>query len=120
MIHCSTPVFFSPYFEKLDLKFVASASKTQPITYFCLVLLQVPKYFGLVQTFCTRPKIHLNIARPKDGLHLINSVFVSAHFFSSGTKCNLILGLARDTTETIESGTLCITDLFQNKSVAYL
>ena len=25
----------------------------------------------------------------------------------------------RDTTETIESGPLCITDLFQNKSVAY-
>jgi hypothetical protein len=27
--------------------------------------------------------------------------------------------LHRDTTETIESGPLCITDLFQNKSVAY-
>ena len=26
---------------------------------------------------------------------------------------------ARDTTETIESGSLCITDLFQNNSVAY-
>ena len=26
----------------------------------------------------------------------------------------------RDLTETIESGPLCITDLFQNKSVAYL
>ena len=26
--------------------------------------------------------------------------------------------ISRDTTETIESGPLCITDLFQNKSVA--
>ena len=31
----------------------------------------------------------------------------------------LELCLTRDTTETIESGPLCITDLFQNKSVAY-
>ena len=28
-------------------------------------------------------------------------------------------GRGRDTTETIESGPLCIKDLFQNKSVAY-
>ena len=28
-------------------------------------------------------------------------------------------GNTRDTTETIESGPLCSTDLFQNKSVAY-
>ena len=28
---------------------------------FCLVLLQVPKCFGLVQVFCARPKIYLHI-----------------------------------------------------------
>ena len=27
----------------------------------CLVLLQVPKCFGLVQIFCVRPKIYLHI-----------------------------------------------------------
>ena len=32
---------------------------------------------------------------------------------------NLCSLLSRDTTETIESGPLCITDLFQDKSVAY-
>ena len=29
--------------------------------YLCLVLLQVPKCFGLVQIFCARPKIYLHI-----------------------------------------------------------
>ena len=31
------------------------------ILYMCLVLLQVPKCFGLVQIFCARPKIYLHI-----------------------------------------------------------
>ena len=30
-------------------------------TYLCLVLLQVPKCFGLVQFFCARPKLYLHI-----------------------------------------------------------
>ena len=36
--------------------------------------------------------------------------------FNEAFNCNIMI---RDTTETIESGPLCITDLFQNKSVAY-
>ena len=32
-----------------------------PFKYLCLVLLQVPKYFGLVQIFCARPKIDIKI-----------------------------------------------------------
>ena len=35
--------------------------KTDEGEYFCLVLLQVPKCFGLVQIFCARPKIYLHI-----------------------------------------------------------
>ena len=35
------------------------------------------------------------------------------------TKFSDKLTLSRDLRETIESGPLCITDLFQNKSVAY-
>ena len=36
-----------------------------------------------------------------------------------GPKCpNLVLSSIRDLRETIEYGPLCITDLFQNKSVA--
>ena len=30
------------------------------LNYLCLVLLQVPKCFGLVQMFCARPKIYLD------------------------------------------------------------
>ena len=47
-------------------------------TYLCLVLLQVPKRFGLVQSFCARQKSYLHIvavtkfcARQKDDLHSI-------------------------------------------------
>ena len=44
----------------------------QKILDFCLVLLQVPKCFGLVQTFC---------ARQKDDLHSVKLVFVAAQKF---------------------------------------
>ena len=40
-------------------------------TYLCLILLQVPKYFGLLPIFCARPKIDLHIvsAQKKMKLH---------------------------------------------------
>ena len=51
----------------------------------CLVLLQVPKCFVLVQIFCARPKMYLHIwqsqtfcARQKDDLHSVKLVFVPA------------------------------------------
>ena len=46
----------------------------------------------------------------------------ATHFLNPSAVCNqgwVVMGYTRDTTETIEPGPLCITDLFQNKSVAY-
>ena len=54
------------------------------------------------------------------GMHFVKRVIYDVE--SNWKVVNFILGLnilVRDTTESIESGPLCITDLFQNKSVAY-
>ena len=53
----------------------------------CLVLLQVPKCFGLVQIFCASPKIHLHIVAVANILCQTKRWFAfSKSGFSAGTK----------------------------------
>ena len=63
-------------------------------------LLQVPKFFGLVQIFCGRPKFicifwqsQTFCARQKDDLHSVNLVFMRHKRFWRGTICSQIFGL---------------------------
>ena len=56
--------------------------------FWCLVLLQVPNYFGLVQTFCTGHKNDLHfvpgpniLCHTKNYFHSVNLVFVPAQKF---------------------------------------
>ena len=46
---------------KARAPFGLRATKATSSTDYCLVLLQFPKCFGLVQIFCARPKIYLHI-----------------------------------------------------------
>ena len=53
-----------PEFQTVIARFVdiLFAAKINPFyCYFCLVLLQVPKYFGPIQMFWARPKIDLHL-----------------------------------------------------------
>ena len=43
------------------VSYLKKKNKTHIIAYLCLVLLQVPKCFELVQIFCARPKMYLHI-----------------------------------------------------------
>ena len=53
----------------------------------CLVLLQVPKCFGLVQIFCARPKIYLHIVAITNILCQTKRWFVFSKIrFCAGTK----------------------------------
>ena len=49
------------------------------------------------------------------GHFLVNLPYIAHNYLTQ-----LLNSTIRDLRETIESGPLCITDLFQNKSVAYL
>jgi hypothetical protein len=57
----------------------------------CLVLLQVPKCFGLVQIFCAKPKVYLHIVavtnilcQTKNDLHSAKLYFVAGQKFFKG------------------------------------
>ena len=53
----------------------------------CLVILQVPKCFGLVQIFCARPKIYLHIAAVTNILCQTKRWFAFSKIgFCAGTK----------------------------------
>ena len=68
------------------------------ITYLCLVLLQVPKKFGLVQIFCAKPKIDLHVVQVPNFLCLTNRwILIGKFSYCAGTKCNSIFGLAQNT-----------------------
>ena len=55
--------------------------------FFCLVLLQVPKCFGLVQIFCARPKIYLHIVAVTNILCQTKRWFAFSKIgFCAGTK----------------------------------
>ena len=62
-------------------------------TYLCLVILQVPKCFVLVQTFCARPKNELHLVLLQKILCRLNNwIYWMEFIFWSGTKS---LGLAQ-------------------------
>ena len=75
------PTTFQSVMDAADVKYCLAKVSS----YLCLVLLQVPKCFGLVQIFFSKPKIYLHIvgvtnicARLKDDLHSVNLFFVLA------------------------------------------
>ena len=77
--------------------------KCRKLLHFGLVLLQVPKCFGLVQNFCARPKICLHIVavtnilcETKRWFAFSKIVFLCRHkSFRGGTKCSQMFGLAQ-------------------------
>ena len=83
----SSSIQCSRFFES-ELTFqIFEIKNTHPaIAIICLVLLQVPKYFGCFKFLCARPKIHLHIlcqsqtfcAKPKDDSLLVNALLVLA------------------------------------------
>ena len=95
--------------------------------YWCLVLLQVPKCFGLVQFFCARPKFIFILwqsqtfcARQKDDLHSVKLVFVPHKSFWRGTKYSQIFGLVQKFwTGTKRFGTLKRTRHEWIKNITY-
>ena len=82
------------------------------------VYLLFPANFSInVLKKCTLKKAffsphHVSISKSIPNWMLTNSIVV--HILKYG-----LIVTCRDLRETIESGTLCITDLFQNKYVAY-
>ena len=76
---------------------------SEKVSYLCLVLLRVPKYFGPVQIFCAIPNTDLHIVTvPKVLCQTIRWFSYSKFSFCAGTKrfggalkFNLIFGLAK-------------------------
>ena len=71
-----------------DMLLCAGCANVKCIFYkLCLVLLQVPKCFGLVQIFCARPKIYLHIVAVTNDLCQTKRWFAFRKIgFCAGTK----------------------------------
>ena len=75
---------------------------------------------------CPKTSVDLNISIrqntyicPNIYLYIRASIFLKKSFKIQPNEFKSHCTQSRDTTETIESGPLCTTDLFQNKSAAY-
>ena len=74
-------------FEISFKPFLLNKFRSSQLAYLCLVLLQVPKCFGLVQIFCARPKIHLHIVAVTNILCQTKRWFAFSKIgFCAGTK----------------------------------